>query len=131
LRSAWGESLASDIAVMEWELGSRATNDILNENSGWGEVTIANRFDRARSTSVATLSSDDPEFYTGKLVTLLGKGEEDCIYLCHGLSDKGGIRIESLCGDDMGTMYIVGLTWVEDWAYADEEASKGGVPSVP
>lgn len=88
---------------MEWELGSRVTNDVLSENTPWGNLVIENRVSVANPNAPlpVRLRDDGSVDYTDCWIMLEGKGETENVYLCEKYMPDGRLYCEQIVGKDV------------------------------
>ena len=122
-RHAWGASLDSHDAVLEWELGSRVMEGMLAENMPrLGTATIKLRASRAY---MAVPVDNDGEEYLDCLVTV--KGRPDELYFCYDIADDGRLManiVEPPLPDGASDLTLIPPEFVEDstpWALLDKE----------
>ena len=70
-RNAWGNSF-DEVSLMEFELGSRVTEQLLSENSPWGDRAIVNRVPTETGTTIRE-ERDELKTLVGRFVILEGE----------------------------------------------------------
>lgn len=126
-RNAWGSSINTHDAVMEWELGSRAMEHIEAENTPvLGLAAVRLRASRAQ------VRIEDPfgegTMYLDHLVTV--KGRPDELYFCYDVAEDGRLMctiIDPPLPDGAGDFTLIPPEMVEDstpWVQAKEDSDE-------
>jgi len=123
-RNAWGASLDSTDAIMEWELGSRAMEGIEAENRGaiLAEATVRLRASRAQLKPPYREGDE----YLDHLVTVKGRVEE--LYFCYDVAEDGRLMctiIDPPQPENTGGITFIPPELVEDSVYWAKEDTNG------
>lgn len=115
IHAAWGQNLADadSASIMEWELGARVTNDMLNENTPWGRNVVKNRASRCPALPP---EEEGINYYKYRWFTI--NDDDEAVYRGGGtVDDEGRLlsrRVVSKSEDD-DTFWYIPIHMIEEW----------------